>query len=153
MRYHKRIRLGGDTYKAVGLPCFVTICTKYARKIFLDKFLANEFLGLLKKHSQENDVLIYAYCIMPDHVHLLISASHNKDIISFVREIKSLSTRIAWAYNYRGGIWQTSFYDHFLRNDEGRREVINYIVENPVREGLVDNWRDYQFCGSLVYDL
>jgi len=153
MEYHKKIRLEGDVYKTIGLSCFVTICTKYGRKVFLNKFLANDFLGLVKKHSQKNDVPVYAYCIMPDHVHLLISASEKKDIISFVREIKSLSTRIAWDYNHHGGVWQTSFYDHFLRKDEDCREVTNYIIQNPVRKGIVDDWRDYQFCGSLVYDL
>jgi REP element-mobilizing transposase RayT len=82
-----------------------------------------------------------------------MNASNKKDIVGFIREIKSLSTRIAWKHHHKGGIWQISFYDHFLRKDEDLRQVANYIVENPVRKGLVDNWRDYELCGSLVWDL
>ena len=153
MKYHKKIRLEGDIYKAVGSPCFITIRIRENKNIFLNKLLANAFLDLLKMYCRENDVLVYAYCIMPDHIHLLMSASEKKDIISFVREIKSLFTQIAWSNDYHGVIWQRSFYDHFLRNDEDQNKVANYILQNPVRKGIVTDWREYQFCGSLVYEL
>jgi len=90
---------------------------------------------------------------MPDHVHLLISASDKKGIVEFVRETKSLSTKMAWQHDYNGTIWQRSFYDHFLRKDEDCRIVANYIIRNPVRAGIVEHWKDYPFCGSLVYEL
>jgi len=153
IKYHKSIRLEADIYRTVGLRCSITICTKNSKIFFSDKSLSADFAALLKKHSQKNDIPLYAYCVMPDHVHLLISASAKKDVIAFVREIKSLSTRIAWSYSYQGGIWQTSFYDHFLRKDDDCREVARYIIQNPVRKGMVENWRDYEFCGSLVHDL
>jgi len=90
---------------------------------------------------------------MPDHVHLLISASERESIIEFVREIKSLSTKMAWQHGYSGTIWQRSFYDHFLRKDEDCKMVANYIVHNPVRAGIVQHWQNYPFSGSLVYEL
>jgi putative transposase len=153
MKYHKNIRLEADVYRTVGLPCSITICTKNSKKVFSDKSLSADFSALLKQRSQKNDIPLYAYCIMPDHVHLLISASAKKDVIAFVREIKSLSTGIAWGYGYQGRIWQASFYDHFLRKEDDCREVARYIIQNPVRKGMVDDWRDYGFCGSLVHDL
>jgi len=90
---------------------------------------------------------------MPDHVHLLISASERESIIEFVGEIKSLSTKMAWQHGYSGTIWQRSFYDHFLRKDEDCKMVANYIVHNPVRAGIVEHWQNYPFSGSLVYEL
>ena len=90
---------------------------------------------------------------MPDHVHLLISASDKKGIIELIKEIKSLSAKLAWQLGYNGIIWQRSFYDHFLRKDEDCRIAANYIIHNPVRAGIVEHWKDYQFSGSSVYEL
>lgn len=53
----------------------------------------------------------------------------------------------------RGRAWQVGFYDHFLRADEQVERVVLYVLENPVRAGLVESWGDYQFSGSLVFDL
>jgi len=90
---------------------------------------------------------------MPDHVHLLLSASETTSITDFVREMKGRGSKMAWRHGCQGTIWQRSFYDHFLRQDEECRAVAEYIIHNPVRRGMVGEWRDYPFCGSLVYDL
>ena len=153
MKYHKRIRLESRVYKIPDLPCSITICTKNKKDIFLNNRLAQDFIELLKRHSKDNNIPIYAYCVMPNHIHILMSSSKKNDIIGFVRELKSLSTRMAWEYGYHGSIWQTSFYDHFLRKGEDLKEVTTYIVQNPVRKGIAKDWRDYKFCGSLVYNL
>jgi len=149
----KRIRLDPEIYRTAGLPCFVTISTKGKQKIFSHQHLTEDFVALLRIICAENNIPLYAYCIMPDHVHLLLSASETKGISDFVREIKSLSTRIAWQHGYGGSIWQRSFYDHFLRQDENCKRVANYIVHNPVRDGVVEHWKDYPFSGSFVYEL
>jgi len=152
LNQRKKIRLSPEIYRIAGIPCSVTIATKKKQRIFYNQDLAHNFVALLKKVCQENNIPLYAYCIMPDHVHLLISASARKGIVEFVREIKSLSTKMAWQHGYNGTIWQRSFYDHFLRKDEDCRIVANYIVHNPVREGMVEHWKDYHFSGSLVYE-
>ena len=149
----KKIRLGPEIYRIVGLPCFVTIATKEKEKIFSHQHLAKDFVDLLRRICEQNNIPLYAYCIMPDHTHLLLRASETKGIIEFVREMKSLSTKAAWQHGYRGNIWQRSFYDHFLRQDEDCRTVANYIVRNPVIDGIVGDWKDYPFSGSFVYEL
>ena len=152
-RTRKRIRLEPELYRVPGLPCFVTIATKAKQPTFSDRHLANDFVALLRTVCEKNDIPLYAYCIMPDHAHFLLSASERKGIIDFVRDTKSRSTKLAWQHGYQGTIWQRSFYDHFLRQDEDCTMVANYIVHNPVRRGMVQDWRDYPFSGSLVYDL
>jgi len=148
-----KIRLSPETYRIVGIPCSVTIATKKRQRIFSNQDLAHNFIALLKKICQENNIPLYAYCVMPDHVHLLISASDKKGIIELIKEIKSLSTKLAWQLGYSGTIWQRSFYDHFLRKDEDCRIAANYIIHNPVRDGIVEHWKDYRFSGSSVYEL
>jgi len=153
VNHRKKIRLTPEVYRIVGMPCSITIATKGKQKIFSNQCMAHNFVALLKSACAESSIPLYAYCIMPDHVHLLISASDKKGIVEFVRETKSLSTKMAWQHDYNGTIWQRSFYDHFLRKDEDCRIVANYIIRNPVRAGIVEHWKDYPFCGSLVYEL
>ena len=149
----RKIRLDYGVYRTPDLPCFVTMATKGKQAIFSQRNLAEDFVALLKTMCKENDIPLYAYCVMPDHVHFLLSASKTKGIIEFVREIKSRSTKLAWQHGCQGTIWQRSFYDHFLRRDEDCMLVAKYIIGNPVRKGLVEHWEDYPFSGSLVYEL
>lgn len=152
-KFHKKIRLDAAIYKTPDLPCSITICTKDKLMIFKNQELAETTVNLLKEIAASNEIPIYAYCIMPDHIHLLVSASVRKGIVEFVGEFKSRVSRLAWGYNFKGNIWQKSFYDHFLRKEENVKAVARYIINNPVRQGIVLNSSDYQFCGSLVYDL
>jgi len=153
VKHRKKIRLSPEIYHIVDIPCSVTIATKKKQRIFSNQHLAHDFVALLRRQCEHNKIPLYAYCVMPDHVHLLISASERESIIEFVREIKSLSTKMAWQHGYSGTIWQRSFYDHFLRKDEDCKMVANYIVHNPVRAGIVQHWQNYPFSGSLVYEL
>jgi hypothetical protein len=45
-------------------------------------------------------------------------------------------------------LWQESYYDHVLRDDEETWRAAIYILENPVRKGIVQNFADYPYCGS-----
>ena len=44
------------------------------------------------------------------------------------------------------------YYDHIIRNDEDINNQIKYILYNPVRASLVENWNEYKFKGSTVYN-
>jgi len=90
---------------------------------------------------------------MPDHVHLLLEPSESCDIITFVGQFKNLVQREAWKHGVQGAFWQLSFWDHFLRADEAVPVVAAYILENPVRAGLVQTASDYPFSGSLTMDV
>jgi hypothetical protein len=50
----------------------------------------------------------------------------------------------------RRPLWQKGYYEHVLRNDEATLATAKYILENPVRAGLVAKPRDYEFAGSFV---
>jgi len=152
-KYHKKIRLDAEIYKTPNLPCFITICTKEKIPIFTDKCFLDSVKQIIKEVSFANEIPIYAYCIMPNHIHLLLSASEKQGIVEFITEFKSRSTKLAWDYGLNCKIWQKSFYDHFLRKDEDVSEIGMYILNNPVRKGLVKEWKEYKFCGSFVYDL
>jgi REP element-mobilizing transposase RayT len=59
-----------------------------------------------------------------------------------------------WLAQNRPGIrWQKDFYDHILRRDEDLIRHVRYILANPIRAGLVTDWRQYPYRGSTIFDL
>lgn len=152
-RFHKRIRLGARFYAQPGNICSVTVAVRGRRPIFKAPEVAAAAVDVLRALAVKTEVLVWGYCIMPDHVHLVLGPSQGCDIISFVGQYKNLAQRAAWGCGVNGSFWQKSFYDHFLRAEEQVESVVEYVLNNPVRQGLVERWSDYQFCGSLVLEL
>ena len=141
-----------DIYSHDGTIVHVIIGTSDKRPYFSDSNLAEKFCNVLIDISKEKDVKIHAYCIMPDHIHLLLEASKKTSIIEFLKRIKG---RFATLCRKSGKIvhLQRSFYDHILRRDEDVYNVAKYIIENPVRAGIEKAYGKYPFAGSLVYEL
>lgn len=102
---------------------------------------------------------VWAYCFMPDHLHLLLEGeARDADLKRLITVFKQIS-----GYKYGQGVsqrfsaekesklWQPSFYDHVLRKDEDLLDVVRYILDNPVRKGLVRNYTEYMHSGSIVF--
>ncbi len=91
-----------------------------------------------------------AYCLMPDHLQLvgagLHDASDQRLACAFFRR------HFSRLLSPRRLQWQP--YDHVLRAQERTAEaltaVTRYILENPVRAGLCEDWREYPFSGALI---
>ena len=108
---------------------------------------------VLREHALATAMLVYAYCVMPDHVHLVLGPSESCDIVTFVGQFKNLAQRALWELGVRGKVWQRSFFDHFLRADEQVGTVVDYVLDNPVRAGLVASRYEYPFSGSPVFEI
>jgi len=89
---------------------------------------------------------------MPDHLNLIMFGNSDEtDLLRAVGDFKQVSGY--WFAKYHPGIrWQKSFYDRVLRAKEVH-VLIAYVLENPVRRGLVDDWRKYRFTGAVGFDL
>ncbi len=146
-------RLDPTAYAQAGAICSVTLCTAGRVRIFADAARATAAVEALKTHAAETRVPVYAYCVMPDHVHLVLGPSPTCDIVAFVGQVKNLVQRAVWRLGVEGRFWQRSFWDHFLRQDEDVEIAVRYVLNNPVRAGLVREWREYPFSGSLVFSL
>ena len=110
-------------------------------------------IGHLKESASTLNFQILAYCFMPDHVHFLVSAKDDDcDLIKFITHFKQ---KTGYEFKERHGInlWQRSFYDHILRKEESVIDKAKYIFNNPVRKGLVKDFKEYPFLGSMVFDI
>ena len=133
-------------------PVHLIIGTYRKRPLLVGK-LAAALVGCLKEIADRYKIAVYAYCIMPDHLHLLASPQGDVDLVRFVQTFKGRSTRMFWQQGGKGKLWQRGFYDHVLRKEEAIKDVAVYILNNPVRKGLTRNFKDYPYSGSFVFHL
>jgi putative transposase len=87
---------------------------------------------------------------MPDHVHLIFTPLYDGDSLYSVAEImqgiKSASAhKINRVLNRGGEVWQRESFDRVLRREESLRAKIEYMVQNPVRAGLVKTAVEYRW--------
>lgn len=88
---------------------------------------------------------------MPDHLHLLVEGqSADSDCRRFIARAKQFSG-FHYKKTFGDQLWQRFGFERTLRTDEAALSVARYILENPVRAGLVSRVEDYPFMGSNVY--
>ncbi len=140
-------RLGGFAYVGTHVYNLGTV-TRRRLPLFLDSTTASEAMKALDEACGKYSFTCYAYCFMPDHVHLLVASEDGTSVEQFMRYFKQLS---GYAYKKRTDehLWQVSYYDHVLRDEEAIRPIAEYIWQNPVRRGLVDSPEKYPHNGPL----
>ena len=131
------LRLAGFDYAASRVYS-VTIVTSNRRRVFLDDRLATMVIECMLESRLRLGFRIYCYCLMPDHLHVLIGTSKSgKRLGEIIGAFKSVSTRAHWQW-YEGRLWQRQYFDHIIRSDRDLGETWAYILQNPTRKGLVD---------------
>ena len=129
---------------------FLTICTFQRFRHFIDGALVADVHERFLRTAVENEFAILAYCYMPDHLHLLVEGlSDTADLPGFVslaKQHSGYSTRD----RVRPRLWQKGYFERVLREDDDAFNVARYVVQNPVRAGLVRSPADYPFTGSTI---
>lgn len=119
--------------------------------IFEDTSMKEYFLRLLKRYSRKYKLSILAYCIMPNHYHLLILDEHNT-LSDFMRTLQS-----AFAMMYRkmnggkGYVFQNRFKSLPVQTEKYLTVVIAYILQNPERKRLCENVFQYKWSSVHEY--
>jgi putative transposase len=94
---------------------------------------------------------IEAFCIMPNHVHLVITPLKKPDGVEFslsqiMHNIKRNSAKQAnILLNRTGAFWQHENYDHYIRDNMELHRILTYVLSNPVKAGLVDDWTQWKW--------
>jgi putative transposase len=144
----KKIRLPLPVYEQ-GHAFSITIATHDKHPWFLmHPALCRAGMQIIRDSASSVQIKVYAWCIMPDHVHFLLQG---KAIIDFIRRFKGKLTPQARALEPGRKLWQRSFFDHALRKEESLTDVACYIWENPVRAKIVGEPIDYEWSGSEVW--
>ena len=144
LRHRKNIRLKKEIYSNQSQIFSITICTKDRRPIFGKELWAKKIIETFETKPFRKNMESYAYCLMPDHLHLLVSPK-NGNLIDFIRRWKSYTANLLNKSGRDGSCWQRGFYDHALRKDDDILTTAEYIVHNPVRQHIAKHWREYPY--------
>ena len=121
--------------------------------IHLDDLFHTRVRELLLHATVQQRVFFPAYCLMPDHLHLLaVGTSPGSDQLLAIRFIRShLGALLLAPLGLR---LQKQAFDHVLREEERERGAFQsaafYILENPVRKGLAESGAAWSFSGCVV---
>ena len=146
------IRLKHFDYASPGVVYHITIGTYQKQAVFIAPQINQQTIDTLKSSVDLYGYTLIAYCLMPDHLHILIQAGDKpKDLKVFVRGFKSYCS-VATPVATKSKLWQRSFYEHILRKEENIIDVAEYILNNPVRKGLVQDRNHYKWCELVCND-
>jgi REP element-mobilizing transposase RayT len=153
MEYRERKhRLPLESYRGEVSVAF-TLCLKGKRQCLNQNEIVTAFVDILDSVTGENKCIVPVYCFMPDHQHLIITgAGKGSDAWNAVLRYKQ-KTGFWMSRNRYEMRWQKDFYDHIMRNHEDLVAQVKYVLDNPVRKGLVSSWQDYPLKGAIGYKL
>jgi REP element-mobilizing transposase RayT len=127
-------------------PIFVTICADNQKDIFESETNARPVIEELLRTIRDLKFRLLCYCLMPDHLHILISpADSGVPLPKFLNIFKGSTTTMFRKKHGLRKTWQKSAYDHVVRADENLKDVIQYIMNNPVRKGITEKAEEYPF--------
>ncbi|HJX31563.1 MAG TPA: transposase [Thermodesulfobacteriota bacterium] len=150
----KQIHLKDFDYTDTNVVYFLTICTygknSYFKKQKFAKIIADD---LNYRSRVAHEVKLYAHCLMPDHVHVLLKLNegYGKSIQNWVAAFKRYTARVLSMMYGVKPLWQSNFYEHIVRKEESLKTITEYIANNPVRKNMVKQWVEYQFS-KINYD-
>ena len=91
------------------------------------------------RHFHGQRYCLFAWCVMPNHVHVLFSPLREHTLDAILHSWKSYSALRANALLARTGpFWQREYFDHLVRDQFSLRKITQYIRDNPKRAGLLD---------------
>lgn len=150
---HKRLKRLGRLF--IDQPLyFITTCVNDRKSILssdsVENILFDEWRQALDRHGWA----IGRYVIMPDHVHFFCRAVADAkgSLSDFIGRWKQwTSKRIISLLGVAAPFWQEGFFDHVLRSEESYSEKWLYVMNNPVRAGLVQNAEEWKYQGYVDF--
>ncbi|MCD6217129.1 transposase [bacterium] len=134
-----------------GTPHHVTHRGNNRQVIFHSDSNRDFYLSLLKKYARKHDLTILGYCLMPNHIHLVVLPNHED---SMAKAIGVAHNNYARALNQMfgrcGHLWQARHYSCPL-DDKHLVAALRYVEQNPVRSGTVSRAVDYPWSSAIAH--
>jgi REP element-mobilizing transposase RayT len=143
---HGRVSESGRIY-------LITTVVAGRRALFCDAIRASTAATLIDDAATWPNAHLYAWVLMPDHLHCVLQLRGHTDIS---RTVGSAKARISRTLAHRGLIqlplWQRGYHDRALRFDDDLTDTVRYVIENPLRAGIVGQLGEYPWWGAAWLD-
>jgi len=148
--YPHRIRRPRDHYANRELRFHITIHA-HPEVASWPRNVGDAIWRTVVEQSSVGRVELFAACLMPDHLHLLLRPAAS-DVVRFANTWKSFTTRESWKLGHRGPLWQPGFWDRTIGDQADFNTTAEYIVRNPVEAGLVAGAREWPWTWAWYWD-
>jgi len=91
-------------------------------------------------HFEDQRYVVAAWCVMPNHVHVVFKPAPCFELPAILHSWKSYSKEANKLLRRQGTFWQTEPYDHLIRDRADFIHAVNYVLKNPKKAGL-RNWK------------
>jgi len=120
--------------------------------VFLDEMDYRHYLSLLALYREEHSFLLYHYCLMPNHIHMILKVTKDTNLAKLMKQINiSYVYHFKKKYSYYGHFWQDRYKSLIIDKDEYLLMCGKYIELNPVKAGLVNDPKDYPYSSYNFY--
>jgi len=108
------------------------------------------FINLMGKAKTRYDIRIFAYCLMPNHFHMVLMPHRSKDLSQWMQWLMTSHVRRYHRhYGTRGHIWQGRYKSFLIKIDSHLLTVLKYVEGNPLRAGLVNSAKDWLWSSHM----
>ena len=122
------------------------------RRLFCYRQDYDYFLEIVRKYLEKFQVSILHYCLMTNHIHLIIQAGKKEDLPRFMQAVLQVyASHFRKKYNSVGFIFQNRYKSSFIDKDSYLLECGRYIERNPLRAGIIDDLQDYPWSSFHCY--
>jgi len=136
----------------LGYPHHIVQRGNNREKVFLDREDYEKYLNLLENYAMEKKAMILAYCLMPNHIHLLVKPLEEKTLPKMMQGITLCYTQYFNKKNRRTGrLWECRYHSSIIGEGRYLWAVIRYIENNPVRASIVKKPEDCTYSSARTH--
>lgn len=134
-----------------GYPHHVTQRGNRRQTTFFNQKDYSFYRGLMARWCRHYQAEVWAYCLMPNHVHLVVVPSTEETLSRVVGEThRRYALKVNQREGWRGHLWQERFAS-FVMEQAYLFAAVRYVELNPVRAGLVERAEDYQWSSACAH--
>jgi putative transposase len=136
----------------VDYPHHITQRGNNRARVFFDREDRRFYLYTLAHYCKKYPADIWAYCLMPNHVHLLVVPRESDALARAIGGTNLVYTQyVNKRYRRSGRLWQNRFYSCVIEEDRYLWSVARYIELNPLRAGLVQSAQSYTWSSAKLH--
>ena len=152
------------SYEDSGYVHFISF-TCFGRRAFLDtEYARNIVVSVLETRLRRTETICHGFVVMPEHVHAVLEFTQAKALSNFLQQWKRLSSHAIRkhiaadrpgyheATSHADAIWQHGYHDFSLLTESKFNEKLQYMHNNPVIRGLVDEPAKWHWSSARWYE-
>ncbi|MFZ6006188.1 MAG: transposase [Nitrospirota bacterium] len=137
---------------AVGFPHHIIQRGNNKEKVFFEEEDRQKYLELLKKYSDKWECPVIAYCLMGNHVHLLVRPKREESLYKMMQGLTLCYTQhINRKYEKTGRLWESRYHSCIVDREHYLWAVARYIEQNPKRAKIVKKEEEYPYSSAKAH--